>query len=200
MTGLVVHLIDDDDAVLAALSRLLKAAGYETRCHSSAESFLALHDDQPGCAIVDVGLPGLTGFDLQDRLASTQRARPLIFLTGQGDIPSSVRAMRAGAVDFLTKPVSGQDLLAAVALAVQRDTTRRADQSAQDHVALHLASLTRREREVLDQVIAGQLNKQIADTLGIAEKTIKVHRGRVMKKMAARSLAELVAMVLRHKG
>jgi FixJ family two-component response regulator len=196
----VVHVIDDDAAVANALARLLAASGHVCQVHASAEAFLARHDPEvPGCAIVDLGLPGMDGFGIAESLAAAGEGRPLIFLTGTGDIPKSVRAMKAGAVDFLTKPVDAASLLAAVEEALARDGATRAARAGRDAVAGRLARLTPRERQVLDGVVAGRLNKQIAGDLGTAEKTVKVHRGRMMRKMGVRTLAELVRLVSDHR-
>jgi FixJ family two-component response regulator len=191
-----VYLIDDDESVRTSLARLLAAEGYAVSTHPSAEDFLSRHDPgAPGCAIVDLGLPGMDGLEIQQSLRSGGVARPLIFLTGRGDIPSSVQAMKAGAVDFLTKPVDASVLLSAVADALERDRTERREGEQRHSVEQRLASLTAREREVLRHVAAGRLNKQIAADLGIVEKTIKVHRGRMMKKMGVRAVADLVRLV-----
>lgn len=191
----IIWLVDDDPAVLRALQRLLQAEGYQTRAFPDAAAFLAAHDPTlPGCAIVDLGLPGLDGLALQHRLTDAGRTCPVIFLTGQGNIPAAVQAMRGGAVDFLTKPVDAAALFAAIGLALAQDSRDRARLKADAALRARLASLTPREREVMSQVVTGLLNKQIADRLGAAEKTIKVHRGRVMQKMAVRSIAELVTI------
>jgi FixJ family two-component response regulator len=191
----IVFLIDDDPAILKALGRLLRAAGYQTKAYQSAEAFLKEHDaSSPGCAVLDHAMPGLSGLDLQEALARQGIHRPVIFLTGQGTIPESVKAMRAGAVDYLTKPVDNVELLSAIRLAEERDKTRRAAEARNAIVRQRLAKLTRRERETLKLVTEGLLNKQIAGVMGVTEKTIKVHRMRVFKKMGARSLAELVRM------
>jgi FixJ family two-component response regulator len=190
-----VFLIDDDPGVLRSLDRLLQAAGYETKPYQSAEAFLNEHDASiPGCAVLDHAMPGLSGLDLQEALARQGIHRPVIFLTGQGTIPESVKAMRAGAVDYLTKPVDNVELLSAIRLAEERDKTRRAADARNAIVRQRLAKLTRRERETLKLVTEGLLNKQIAGVMGVTEKTIKVHRMRVFKKMGARNLAELVRM------
>jgi len=192
----VVHVVDDDPAVLRALARLIGAAGYRCEVHADAEAFLAQHDPtEPGCAVIDLGLPGIDGFGLQASLATGAAARPVVFLTGSGDIPASVRAMKAGAVDFLTKPVEPAALLAAVAEALCRDAEARAARDAGAEIARRLATLTPRERQVLDRVVAGRLNKQIAADLGSAEKTVKIHRGRVMRKLGARTVVELIRIV-----
>lgn len=186
-------MVDDDPGVLRALTRLLSAAGLETRAFSSAAAFLDAHDPAtPGCLVLDVALPGLDGLQLQRALAISECARPIVFITGWGDIPTSVRAMKGGAVDFLTKPVNDKDLLTAVSSAIDIDRQARAARVEMDAVRQRLASLTAREREVLAHVVAGRLNKQIAADLGIVEKTIKVHRARIMTKMAVGSLADLV--------
>ena len=194
MSNLHVHLIDDDQRILTALSRLLSSAGYVVEAYADAESFLAGHrPDLPGCAVVDLSLPGKDGFAVQTALEAC--GRPVVFLSGQADIPASVRAMKAGALDFLVKPVDADTLLAAVGHAVEVDQARR--QSLRDRRAFEqrLSRLTPRERQVLEHVVAGRLNKQIAGDLGTVEKTIKVHRGRMMEKMGVRTVADLVRMV-----
>lgn len=194
----VVYLVDDDPAVVRALSRLLGAEGFEVACFADATSFLAAHDPgRSGCAIIDLGLPDLDGLELQGRLAETDRCRQILFLTGQGSIPASVRAMRAGAVDFLTKPVESVELIQSIRAAIERDKALRLRKAAVEADRARLASLTPRETEVMEQVAAGRLNKQIADRLGAAEKTIKVHRGRVMHKLGVRSVADLVRLLAR---
>jgi FixJ family two-component response regulator len=188
-----VFLVDDDSGVLRALARLLRCAGHQVREFSSPREFLGAHDPAvPGCAVFDVAMPELDGLQLQAALTAKGSARPVIFITGVGDVPISVRAMKAGAVDFLTKPVNDQELLAAIAHAVARDSAARRIREELSAIAARLAMLTRREREVLAHVVAGRLNKQIAHDLGTVEKTIKVHRSRMMNKMGARSVAELV--------
>jgi FixJ family two-component response regulator len=195
----VIHIVDDDAAVARSLTRLLGAAGHRCETHGDAEAFLSSHDpDAPGCAIIDLRLPGMDGFALQRHLRGRFPEVTVIFLTGTGDIPASVRAMKAGAVDFLTKPVEAAALLAAVAQALERDAAARAARAGEDEVRRNLARLTPREREVLDGVLAGQLNKQIAWDLGTAEKTVKVHRGRMMKKMGVRTVADLIRIVTAH--
>jgi FixJ family two-component response regulator len=198
MTGapFTVFLVDDDPGVLKSLTRLLKALGYEVRAFSSPREFLAQHDPAvPGCAIFDVSMPGLDGLQLQAALNAGAVPRPVTFITGKGDIPTSVRAMQAGAVDFLTKPVNDEDLRAAIARAAERDATARRRQSELDAINARLATLTPREREVLTHVVGGRLNKQIAFELGTVEKTIKVHRGRMMKKLGVRTVADLMRLV-----
>jgi FixJ family two-component response regulator len=194
-----VYLVDDDQRVLVALKRLLTSEGYFVACYSSGEEFLGSHDrNVPGCAIVDLSLPGIDGFGIQDTLSSELAGRPVIFLTGRGDIPASVKAMKAGAIDFLTKPPDASILLAAVEQALRRDSQAREDRERRTSVEQRLSSLTPREREVLTRVVAGRLNKQIAAELGIVEKTIKVHRGRMMGKMGVRTVADLFRLVGGH--
>lgn len=194
----VVWIVDDDESVLRGLARLLQSEGYEARGFADPAAFLAAHDpSMHGCAIVDLGLPGLDGLALQERLLAQDDSRPLIFLTGLGTIPSAVQAIRAGAVDFLSKPVEAEQLLAAVRTALDRDAVIRSARAVMNSLRDRLSLLTPREREVLDEVVAGRLNKQIADRLGAAEKTIKVHRGRLMRKMGVRSVAELATLMTR---
>ena len=190
-----VFLVDDDAGVLKALSRLLQARGYDVQSFTSPQAFLADHDASvPGCAVLDVSMPDLDGLELQQALTAGGSQRPVIFLTGAGDIPTSVRAMRAGAVDFLTKPVDSADLLAAIAHAEKQDAETRSAIADLNSVNARFAILTPREHEVMTHVIAGRLNKQIAGDLGTVEKTVKVHRGRVMNKLGVRSVADLVRL------
>jgi FixJ family two-component response regulator len=191
-----IHVVDDDAAVRAAIVRLLGAERFKAIAHPSAESFLAASDPQQhGCLVLDVALPGLDWLALQQALAERGSHMPIIFLTGQADVPMCAQAMKLGAFDFLTKPVDDTVLLAAIGNALAKDLLlRRACQQCQATESL-LATLTPREREVLTQVMAGRLNKQIAADLGTAEKTVKVHRARGMEKMRVRSVAELVRIV-----
>jgi len=194
-TRFTIFLVDDDASVLKALSRLLRTRGYEVQLFASSPAFLAEHDASiPGCAVFDVSMPGLDGLELQHALTTGGSQRPVIFLTGKGDIPTSVRAMRAGAIDFLTKPVRDGDLLAAIARAEKDDASTRDRNAELKSINARLARLTPREREVMTHVITGRLNKQIAGDLGTVEKTVKVHRGRVMEKMGVRSVADLVRL------
>jgi FixJ family two-component response regulator len=193
-----VFLVDDDARVIAAVARLLRAADLEVRSFSSAEEFLRKHDaSEPGCAVLDIAMAGMNGIELQRRLADTGCERPIIFLTGQGDIPMSVQAMKTGAVDFLVKPVSEEKLLAAVCLALKKDQADRIARAKLSDVQARVAALTPRENEILRYVIAGLLNKQIASEMGTAEKTVKAHRGRVMRKMGVRSVADLTRATIR---
>lgn len=196
MEGSTVFVIDDDPQVLKAITRVLASDGWATRSFRSAKDFLnELADDTPGCLVLDLLMPEMTGLDLQLELARIGQARPIVFLSGEGDVPTSVRAMKCGAVDFLTKPVESRTLLDAVRRAMERDVSERAAARHVRDVRKRFSSLTAREREVLDGVVAGLLNKQIAAQLGIVEKTVKVHRARAVAKMRARSTAELVRMV-----
>jgi len=190
-----VFIVDDDAGVLKALSRLLRGRGYDIRPHTSPQEFLAGHDATiPGCAVLDVSMPGLDGLALQQALTTAGAHRPVIFLTGKGDIPTSVRAMKAGAIDFLTKPVSVADLLGAIARAEEVDAREREACAELALIEAKIATLTPREREVFAHVVAGRLNKQIAGDLGTVEKTIKVHRGRMMEKLGVRTVADLVRL------
>ena len=188
-----VFLVDDDPSVLKSISRLLRSAGLEPLTFESPAEFLGkLDPEAAGCAILDLTMPGLDGLMLQKELASRGIALPVVFLTGHGDIPKSVLAMKGGAADFLTKPVEGKALLGAVRRALEADRAARRQRDDLAQTRGRLGTLTSREHEVLEGVIAGRLNKQIAGHLGISEKTVKVHRSRVMEKMGAQSVAELV--------
>jgi len=193
-----VFLLDDEPGMLKALTRLLRAEGFTVRGFTSAEVFLeAYRSEELSCLVLDVAMPELNGLDLQQRLTHAGIMLPIVFLTGHGDIPMSVQAVKAGAVDFLTKPVNDADLLRAVRAAFHRAAEQR-DQASQ--VALlrqRYSQLTPREREVMQHVVAGQLNKQIAGDLGTGEHTVKVHRARIMEKMGVKSLADLVRVAQR---
>lgn len=191
-----VRVVDDDASVLKSLERLLRSAGLSVRTFPSPQAFLQQHDGNiPGCLLLDLSMPGLDGLQLQQALAQTGDPCPVIFITGHADVPSTVRAMKAGAVDFLTKPFEREQLLAAVRLAIEKDGAARAARAERSSIGVRVAALTPREHQVMAHVVAGHLNKQIAADLGISEKTVKVHRARVMKKMGAGSVAELVTMV-----
>jgi FixJ family two-component response regulator len=189
----VVFVIDDDAATRDALQSLARSVGLEVRSFGSAREFLeSKRPDAPGCLVLDVRLPGASGLDFQHELASSDIHLPIIFITGYGDIPMSVQAMRAGAVEFLSKPFRGQDMLDAIQLAIERSRARRHDAAVIAELQASYESLTPREREVMALVVTGRMNKQIAADLKVSEVTVKVHRGQVMRKMRAMSLAELV--------
>jgi FixJ family two-component response regulator len=188
-----VSIIDDDALVLRSLDRLLQSRGFEVHTYSSPQAFLAQRDgDIPGCIVMDLSMPGLGGLELQQALARAADRRPVVFISGRSSVEASVRAMKAGAVDFLTKPFDEADLVAAVLAALEKDRASREGLAERASINLRLSSLTPRERDVLGRVVAGKLNKQIAAELGTAEKTVKVHRARMMRKMQFDSLAELV--------
>jgi len=194
-----VFVVDDDTSVRKSLSRLLHSGGYATEAFASATEFLAngRHQQHPACLVLDVRMPGLTGLDLQERLNNLKSTLAIIFITGHGDIPMSVRAMKSGAVDFLPKPFGDTQLLAAVARAIQKSVHDQQASAEIESIQQRLATLTPREREVMELVVAGLLNKQVADRLGTVEKTIKVHRAHVMEKMRVQSFAELVRLAER---
>jgi FixJ family two-component response regulator len=193
-----VHIVDDDAPFRTAVRRVLDASGYRVALYESAEQLLAmLPAGEPGCILLDVRMPGLSGPQLQERLAELGNRVPIVFLTGHGDIPMSVQAIKAGAEDFLTKPVAREKLVAAVERALTRDAQQRAHDSELDGLRARVSRLTPRESEVFALVVRGKLNKQIAGELGTAERTVKAHRQKVMEKCEAQSLAELVRMAER---
>ena len=193
-----VFVVDDYAPVRSSISRLLRVAGFAVAAFASAEEFLTQYDPLiAGCLVLDLAMPSLDGLQLQRLLAKTGSALPIIFLTGEGDIPKSVQAMKQGASDFLTKPVNDEDLLAAVRVAIEKDQALRREHAELSEVRARLATLTPREREVLEYVVTGKLNKQIAGDLGTVEQTVKVHRARIMEKMRVRSVAELVRLTQR---
>jgi FixJ family two-component response regulator len=190
-----VFLVDDDASVRSALTRALNAEGFHVLSWASADAFLADYDpEKPGCLVADVAMPGTDGLQLQTMLSTGEHSLPIVFITGNGNVRMSVQAMRAGAVTFLPKPVRLSELAAAVREALERDRLARQKHAARTAIQSRLAALTARERQVFDLVVAGKMNKQIAAQLGAAEKTVKVHRGRVMFKMRVRSVAELVTL------
>jgi FixJ family two-component response regulator len=191
----VVFVVDDDASVRKSLTRLISEAGYTVQTFASAREFLARTPTAgPSCVVLDVRMPGATGLDLQQTLASAAHDIPIIFITGHGDISMSVKAMKAGAVDFLTKPFAGKDILDAIQRAVAKDTRDLGAEARTDEIRERVKLLTPRESQVFALVVTGMLNKQIASELGVGEKTIKVHRARVMEKMRAGSVAELVRL------
>ena len=192
----IVRLVDDDASFLKAMSRLLRASGFEVKTFSSAAEFLAQPEaDVPGCVLADLQMPGLSGLDLQEALAKFGHPLPVVFLSGHGDIPTTVQAIRRGAEDFLTKNAPKDKLLDAVKRALARDACERAERARMAALRARFAALTPREREVLAHVLAGQLNKQIADDLNIDERSVKRHRKSIMAKLQVQSVAELVHLV-----
>jgi len=196
----IVFVVDDYAPVRRSMVRLLHAAGFVVAAFASAEEFLAQYNPQTlGCLVLDVAMPTLNGLELQSLLIKLGSLLPIIFLTGASDIPESVRAMKQGASDFLTKPLDDEELLAAVRVAIEKHSALRWEQAELSEIRGRLVTLTPREREVLDHVVAGKLNKQIADDLGTVEQTIKVHRAHVMEKMRVQSVAELVRLMERYR-
>ena len=192
----LVYVVDDDDAIRDSLDMLLESMGLARRVFASAFEFLEAYDpEQHACLVADIRMPGMSGLDLQEKLNEMRAGIPIVFITGHGDVPTTVRAMKGGAVDFLQKPFNDQELLDCVQRALTRSREQRGERAERAELQVRLDVLTPREREVLLQVVTGKLNKQIAGDLGIAEKTVKVHRGRVMEKMRAGSVADLVRMV-----
>lgn len=194
-TGGLVFIVDDDASLRESLKNLIRSVGLRVEPFASAQEFLrSKRPDVPGCLVLDVRLQGLSGLDLQKRMADSDIEMPIIFISGHGDIPMTVQAMKAGAVEFLTKPFRDQDLLDAVQHALERDRSAREQREEIQKLRRRFESLTQREREVMGLVVTGLLNKQIAGELGTSETTVKIHRHQVMEKMAANSLAELVRM------
>ena len=198
MPGLV-HVVDDDASFRTAIERRLKKAGYEVATYPSAQDLLDRlpSESEPGCILLDVRIPGLSGPELQDRLSELGSTLPIVFLTGYADVQTTVRTIKAGAEDFLTKPVSSEDLLAAVERALAHQQAARGQRDKLDTVRAHIATLTPREREVFELIVRGKTNKQVGNVLGATERTIKAHRHRVMEKMQVQSLAELVSLAER---
>src|SRR6266550_188874 len=193
-----VFVVDDYAPGRRSISRLLRAAGFAVTAFASAKEFLAEYDPEtPGCLVLDLVMPAVSGLELQDILADRGSLLPIIFLTAYGDIPKSVQAMKLGASDFLAKPVNDEDLLAAVRLAIEKHRALRREQAELSEIQARLATLTPREREVLEYVVAGKMNKQIAGELGTVEQTVKIHRAHVMQKMRVQSVPELVRMTER---
>ncbi len=194
----IVHLVDDDESVRRALTRLLTAAGHRVTAYESAGAYLSADVvEGPGCLVLDVRMPEVGGLELQQQLARSSRERPIVFISAHGDVPTSVRAMKAGAVDFLTKPVGEEELLSAVARALTRDTEERVKREADRALWDRVARLSARERQIFELVSSGLLNKQIGARLGTGERTVKLHRARVMKKLGAESTADLVRIAER---
>ena len=201
LNGMIVYVVDDDSSVRQALSSLVRSVGLQVETFGSAQEFLrAPRADAPSCLVLDVRLPDGSGLDLPDELRNTDAPLPIIYITGHGTIPMTVRAMKSGALEFLTKPFRDEDLLAAIHVALERDRASRAERSDLAEARRRVERLTPREREVLELVVAGKMNKQIAAQLGTAEQTVKQHRGRVMRKLEVDSVAELVRLVERASG
>jgi FixJ family two-component response regulator len=191
----IIYVVDDDVSVREAVSNLLDSSGYNTKAFGSTEEFLdATLAEVPSCLVLDIKLPGVNGLEFQEQLQKSGVSIPIVFITAHGDIPMTRRAMKAGAVEFLTKPFQKGELLAAIHQALELDTARRKEQAATSELRARFASLTSREREIMALVVAGLLNKQIAAELGVSEVTVKFHRGHIMEKMQAESLPELVRM------
>jgi len=189
----VVHIVDDDAGMRASLVNLFRSVGYQTRAYASVDEFLAADAEaDPGCLVLDVRLPGTSGLDFQDQLREQDSLLPVVLMTGHGDIPMSVRAMKGGAIDFLAKPFREQDMLDAVTTALARNLATRAASTQKADLQSRYETLTQREREVMALVVTGQMNKQIAFELSLSEITVKIHRGNAMRKMGARNLVEFV--------
>jgi len=192
-----VYVVDDDDAMRESLTWLIESVGLNVETYASADEFLeSYYPGRPGCVLLDVRMPGMSGLELQGHLQKQQVTVPVIMITGHGDVPMAVRAMKSGAIDFIEKPFNDEQLLESIRNALAIDDTRRDEQSFKAEVASRLAQLTPRESEVMDMVTAGKSNKEIANTLGVSAKTVEAHRAKVMEKMEAGSLAELVRLVV----
>ena len=190
-----IFVVDDDDAVRDSLSDLIDSVGLEVATYPSAHKFLEVYDNaQRGCLVLDIRMPGMSGLELQERLNERGSTLPIVFITGHGDVPMAVEAMKRGAVDFIQKPFRDQELLDRINLALEQNRRRRAAEDTKQDIVQRISSLTRREREVMEMVIKGKANKVIAIDLGLSQRTVEVHRAHVMDKMKARTLAELVRM------
>ena len=200
MTEQCVYIVDDDEAMRDSLQWLIESQGLAVRTFAAAEDFLAACGDaMAGCIVLDVRMPGMSGLELYEKMNLRQCTLPVIFITGHGDVPMAVEAMKKGAVDFIEKPFNDKELLRVIGQCLERERATRAQRQREGETARRLAGLTEREREVMDLVLAGKLNKQIADVLNISIKTVEVHRARIMDKMGVRSVAELVQAVLPHR-
>ncbi len=189
----VIFIIDDDESIRKSLSRLLRASGFNVETYASSEEFLSREPYQGiGCIVLDISMPGLSGMELHDELIRARYGLPIVFITGHGDIPMSVRAMKKGAVDFLLKPFDQEELLQALEKAIESDRKAKTEEVERRRVIKLVEELTPREREIVPYIISGMLNKQIAFTLGISEKTVKIHRSRIMEKLGAHSIVELI--------
>lgn len=196
--GPTVFVVDDDAGVLDALRILLRSVGLRAEAYLSADDFLENFDrDAPGCLVLDVRMPGMSGMELQEKLAEMGSSTPIIFVTAHGDVPMAVEAVKAGAIDFIQKPFRDQELLDKIQHAIELDANSRAERESKEEIAARIATLTPREREVMDLVVAGKLNKLIARELGISQRTVEIHRARVMQKMQVSSVSQLVQVVIR---
>ena len=194
----IVFVVDDDTAIREALASLIGSIGLRVECFASSQEFLRRRNvDSPSCLVLDVRMPGLSGFELQRELDRVQRSIPIIYMTAHGDIPMAVQAMKAGAIDFLSKPFRDEDLLDAIRKALERDAAFRTRQAEMSEIRSRIAQLTVRQRQIMTHVVAGKLNKQTAAELGVSENTVKVHRHRIMERMGAASLADLIHMLER---
>jgi FixJ family two-component response regulator len=201
MTEPRVHIVDDDEAMRDSLKWLLESRGLKVELYPSGEAFLgAFNGDLRGCVVLDVRMPGMSGMDLYARLRARASTLPVVFITGHGDVPMAVSALKKGAADFIEKPFNDQDMLKLIESCMKQDRAAAATRAEQASLAQNLESLTQREHEVLSLIVAGKLNKQIADDMGISIKTVEVHRSRVMEKMGANSVAELVQLVLKSRA
>lgn len=193
-----VFVVDDDAGVLDALRILLRSVGLRAETYPSADDFLENFDQEaPGCLVLDVRMPGMSGMELQEKLAEIGSSTPIIFVTAHGDVPMAVEAVKAGAIDFIQKPFRDQELLDKIQHAIELDANSRAERESKEEIAARIATLTPREREVMDLVVAGKLNKLIARELGISQRTVEIHRARVMQKMQVSSVSQLVQLVIR---
>ncbi|MBL8279277.1 MAG: response regulator transcription factor [Pelomonas sp.] len=201
MTNQRVYIVDDDEAMRDSLVWLLESQGLAVSSYAAAEDFLAAcGEDMAGCIVLDVRMPGMSGLELYEKLNARRCSLPVIFITGHGDVPMAVSALKKGAVDFIEKPFNDKELLRVIGECLERERTTRAQRLREGEAGRRLASLTEREREVMDLVLAGKLNKQIADVLNISIKTVEVHRARIMDKMAVRTVAELVQAAMPHRS
>lgn len=200
-TDATVFIVDDDSGVRRSLRMLMKSVGLPCETYESAKEFLeSFEPSRPGCLVLDIRMPGMSGLDLQERLAALKAEIPIVFMTAHGDVPMAVTAMKAGAVDFIQKPFRDQDMIDRIQNALAKDTEVRSESEGRGEVQERLERLTPREKEVLDLIVEGKPNKGIAFDLGVSERTVEIHRSRVMRKMEADSLSQLVQMVLRARG
>lgn len=197
----VVFIVDDDDAVRESLAFLMKSVGMKAEAFPSAQAFLdTYHPARAGCLVLDIRMPGMSGLELQDRLRQMDSILPIIFITGHGDVPMAVKAIKAGAADFVQKPFRDQELIDRIREVLEEDATKRAEKLQRNEILRRMETLTEREREVMEQVVAGKANKVVAIDLNVSQRTVEIHRANVMEKMKARSLAQLVRLVMKARG